>query len=381
VQDAIDTPLVAARKSAMNAHAALDSLLTLANTMERLDDDGMNIVETMLPVLEAAYASLETLNAARPSLKPNGPHFRVIELAISAKGALARAMQGEPVFLRSQWLTFREDLFTLLNADELARLEKDILSEFDGARERMETPATVGGLPVELAKLAFEHNDLYQRLNKALARSLMFGTDPTEEIKTVAKLVVARDRQRTQRDEEELRTTDTTSQIGRPASDATPGDDPSICRESMTLEVPAKSVEAEKTSEATRIESERAAQSVDGGEMATRREVPAMPISDGPAMEGFFFDKGQPYRFSNLQWRLLEFLWNKGSVPLSSIGDEIYQGDDEFEGKLRKLVSDANNKLTKYLLRFEIISPMPGHYFLQRLPPVTPSVTPGVTEK
>ena len=88
--------LVAARKAAINTHAALSTLLTLAHTQEHLDSDGLSIVETMRPTVEAAYDSLEKLNAARPTIKPDGPHFRVIELAMAANSALIPAMLGVP---------------------------------------------------------------------------------------------------------------------------------------------------------------------------------------------------------------------------------------------------------------------------------------------
>jgi hypothetical protein len=99
--------------------------------------------------------------------------------------------------------------------------------------------------------------------------------------------------------------------------------------------------------------------------------------ADGPTMEGFFYVSRTPYRFSTLQWRLLKALWKNGSVSIESIAKEVYEGEDQIEGRLRKLVFVTSSKLVKYKLRFEIISPMAGHYILQELPPVTT----GVTEK
>ena len=92
-------------------------------------------------------------------------------------------------------------------------------------------------------------------------------------------------------------------------------------------------------------------------------------------MEGLFFVGGTPMKFGNLQWRLLKALWKKGSVPVETIGDEVYEGEDAIDGRLRKLVSDTNDKLLKLKLRYEIVSPMAAHYILQELPPVTPEVT------
>jgi hypothetical protein len=108
-----------------------------------------------------------------------------------------------------------------------------------------------------------------------------------------------------------------------------------------------------------------------------KNETPAIDTPDGPTMEGFFYVAGKPYKFADLQWRLLKALWKNGSVSAETIGDEVYKGEDAIDGRLRKLVSDTNDKLLKHKLRFEITSPMASHYILQELPPVTP----GVTEK
>jgi hypothetical protein len=97
--------------------------------------------------------------------------------------------------------------------------------------------------------------------------------------------------------------------------------------------------------------------------------------SEGPTTPGLFLAAGKPYQFPPLQWLLLKALYEKGSVAVEAIGQEVW-GDSEWKsGKLRKLVSDTNAKLHSYKLRFEIISPMAGHYLLQKLPAVTPDVT------
>jgi hypothetical protein len=90
---------------------------------------------------------------------------------------------------------------------------------------------------------------------------------------------------------------------------------------------------------------------------------------DGPTAAGFFYYDGKPHNFSPLQWRLLNALWDTASVPNATIGDKVYEGEDKFDGKLKKLVSDTNNKLLTYHLPFEIASPMTGYYILKKLPP------------
>jgi hypothetical protein len=96
---------------------------------------------------------------------------------------------------------------------------------------------------------------------------------------------------------------------------------------------------------------------------------------DGPTTEGLFIVGGTPHRFPSRQWRLLKALYQKGSVGFEAIGQEVWGDCEWLEGRLRKLVSDTNEKLHSYKLRFEIISDKPGHYILQELPPVTPPVT------
>jgi len=102
----------------------------------------------------------------------------------------------------------------------------------------------------------------------------------------------------------------------------------------------------------------------------------ARASEDGPQTHGFFYFERKPHKFGALQWRLLSAVWDKDSVSFETIGNEVYPGEDEIEGKLKKLVSDTNDKLLRERLPFEIVSPMPGHYILQKLP----SVTSGVTE-
>jgi hypothetical protein len=97
--------------------------------------------------------------------------------------------------------------------------------------------------------------------------------------------------------------------------------------------------------------------------------------ADGPTREGFFFQDGVPYNFARLQWRLLKTLYGKGSVAFEAIGQELWGHSEWKDERLRKLVNDTNAKLLEHGLRFEIISPMAGHYLLQELPPVTPKVT------
>jgi hypothetical protein len=97
--------------------------------------------------------------------------------------------------------------------------------------------------------------------------------------------------------------------------------------------------------------------------------------ADGPTTEGFFFQDGAPHKFPPLQWRLLKTLYRKGTVGFKVIGDELWGHSEWNDGRLRKLVSDTNAKLLGSKVRFEIISPMDGHYLLQELPAVTPEVT------
>jgi hypothetical protein len=101
----------------------------------------------------------------------------------------------------------------------------------------------------------------------------------------------------------------------------------------------------------------------------------AMAPAEGPSAEGLFYVNGIPFKFSPLQWRLLKTLWGNTSVSIDTIGKAVYDDEDAGEGRIRKLVSDTNARFLKYKLRFEITSPMPAHYILQVLPPVTPEVT------
>lgn len=311
MHDATDSPLVAARKAAMNAHAALHSLLTLANTMEKLDDDGMSIVETSAPILAAAPSSLKALNDARPSIKPNGPHFRVMEMAIEANLALSRAMLGEPKFLRSHWPALRAELVNLLNADELSRLDKDILSEFDDARERTQKPATFGGLPLELAKLAFEHNDLFQRLNKAMSRRDLFGIDPTEEIRTVARLAAFRDEQRRKRDEEELSGSGAAAQSGQfevMNEEATPAVD-DVGNAESTADKAGKSPPPTDPVEATAIPGEMNRPPSDKAEPGGKNKMVFEP--------GGFQFRGRRSSLKGKPWGVLKALYEAGENPVT----------------------------------------------------------------
>lgn len=108
---------------------------------------------------------------------------------------------------------------------------------------------------------------------------------------------------------------------------------------------------------------------------ASKSSQPTGIGEDGPTEAGFFVWADMRFPFANLQWRLLKALWKKGSVEFEVIGNKVW-GDSEWnDGRLRKLVSDTNGKLLVHNLPFEIISPMDAHYFLQKLPPVTPGVT------
>ncbi len=91
-------------------------------------------------------------------------------------------------------------------------------------------------------------------------------------------------------------------------------------------------------------------------------------VPNGPYKHGYFGWSGTTWPISDLQWRLLQALWNGGPVEEENVQEAVYGHDAGLaDNKLRKLQYDTNMKLMTCKIPFEI-SRRSAHLELARIP-------------
>jgi hypothetical protein len=95
------------------------------------------------------------------------------------------------------------------------------------------------------------------------------------------------------------------------------------------------------------------------------------PPVPGPSAPGKWVEAGHTYPIPPLQWRLAKCLYKKKSVPEDDVITFVYPGEDEAEGKLRKLQSDTNSTFRTHKIPCKITRPMSGHLSLEKKRPDT----------
>ncbi len=80
--------------------------------------------------------------------------------------------------------------------------------------------------------------------------------------------------------------------------------------------------------------------------------IPAQPELDGPEPPNHFFYAGRVYDFPPIQWKILNYMWDKNKAPINDVIESVWGRDDIKTPTFNQALHKLTNKMSEYKLPY-----------------------------